>query len=288
MSLKFGVIGPGRVGASLVKAFGAAGLTCTGVYGGACADVKAKALGVELVTQAALAQGADVIFICVPDRAIALAAQSLADEIAKSGTDVCGKFVYHVSGSSQLDVLNPLAGLGMETGSLHPLQSFAAPRENLAGIGMAVDGTPKAQQLARKLAKLLGASAFNVPAAERAAYHAAACFCSNYVVSAVALAQKLLSRWTADEAEAFRLLLPLFEGTAQNLKNAHMAGEALTGPIARGDVVTVKAHLASLPPEFLPAYIVLGRAAMQLAAQNQSISQSAQAELECLFTEALK
>lgn len=288
MNLKFGVIGPGRVGASFVKSFGAAGLTCTGVYGGAYADIKAKALHAALVTQAELAQGADIIFICVPDRAIGLAAQSLADEIAKSGIEVCGKYVYHVSGSAQLDVLNPLSELGMETGSLHPLQSFAAPRESLAGIGMAVDGTPRAQQLARKLTQLLGATAFTVPAAERAAYHAAACFCSNYVVAAVALAQKLLSRWTADEGEAFRLLLPLFTGTAQNLKNTHSAGEALTGPIARGDVVTVKAHLAALPPEFLPAYIVLGRAAMQLAAQQQSISQSAQAELEGLFTEALK
>ena len=251
MDLTFGVTGAGKVGASFVKAFCAAGLRCAGIYGGAYADKKAKLLGVPLVTPGEMAQRADVIFICVPDRAIGEAAKNLAAEAVRSGIDVHGKFVYHVSGSAQCDVLAPLAKLGMEVGSLHPLQSFAAPRDSLANIGMAVDGTPKAQALANDLARLAGAVPFNVPAEERAAYHAAACFCSNYAVTVVALAQKLLSRWAASEEEAFKLLLPLFNGTANNLQNADTAVQALTGPIARGDAVTVKAHLAALPQEFL-------------------------------------
>ena len=285
MNLTFGVAGAGKVGASFVKAFGAAGLRCAGVYGGAYADVKAKTLGVPLVTPAEMAQRADVIFICVPDRAIGEAAAVLAAEIARSGLDVRGKFAYHVSGSAQVSVL---AALGMEAGSLHPLQSFAVPRDSLANIGMAVDGTPRAQALATKLARLVGAVPFNVPAEERAAYHAAACFCSNYAVTVVALAQKLLSRWAASEEEAFKLLLPLFNGTAHNLQNAKTAGQALTGPIARGDAVTVKAHLAALPQEFLPAYCALGRETVKLAAAGDSITPSAAAEMMDLLTEATK
>ena len=287
MNLTFGVAGAGKVGASFVKAFGAAGLRCAGVYGGAYADVKAKTLGVPLVTPDEMAQRADAIFICVPDRAIGEAAAVLAAEIAGSGLDVRGKFAYHVSGSAQVSVLAPLAALGMETGSLHPLQSFAAPRDSLANIGMAVDGTPRAQELASELARLAGAVPFNVPAEERAAYHAAACFCSNYAVTVVALAQKLLSRWTASEEEAFKLLLPLFSGTAHNLQNAQTAGQALTGPIARGDAVTVKAHLATLPQEFLPIYCALGRETVKLAAGG-SITPSAAAEMMDLLTEATK
>ena len=288
MDLTFGVTGAGKVGASFVKAFCAAGLRCAGIYGGAYADKKAKALGVPLVTPCEMAQRADVIFICVPDRAIAEAAEALAAETVRSGIDVRGKFVYHVSGSARCDVLAPLTKLGMEVGSLHPLQSFAAPRDSLANIGMAVDGTPKAQDLGAELARLVGATPFNVPAEERAAYHAAACFCSNYTVTVVALAQKLLSRWTASEEEAFKLLLPLFNGTANNLQNADTAGQALTGPIARGDAVTVKAHLAALPQEFLSAYCALGRETVKLAAENGSITPSAAAEMESLLTEATK
>ena len=109
MDLTFGVTGAGKVGASFVKAFCAAGLRCAGIYGGAYADKKAKLLGVPLVTPGEMAQRADVIFICVPDRAIGEAAKNLAAEAVRSGIDVHGKFVYHVSGSAQCDVLAPLA-----------------------------------------------------------------------------------------------------------------------------------------------------------------------------------
>ena len=288
MDLTFGVTGAGNVGASFVKAFCAAGLCCAGIYGGAYADKKAKLLGVPLVTPGEMAQSADVIFICVPDRAIGEAAEALAAEVVRSGIDVQGKFAYHVSGSAQCDVLASLTKLGMETGSLHPLQSFAAPRDSLADIGMAVDGTPKAQALANYLARLAGAVPFNVPAEERAAYHAAACFCSNFTVTVTALAEKLLLRWTEDEETAHRLLVPLLAGTAANLASAENAGAALTGPISRGDAVTVAGHLKVLPQEFLSAYGALGKETVKLAAENGSITPSAAAEMENLLTEATK
>ena len=289
MDLSFGVAGPGRVGMSLAKAFAAAGLSCAGVYGGTHAKARAAELGVRHFNEPlGLIAAADVIFICVPDRFINAAAESMAKAAAQAGLDVSGKYFYHVSGSAGLDELAPLKALGAETGSLHPLQSFAAPVKSLAGIGMAVDGTPKAQALANDLARIAGAVPFNVPAEERTAYHAAACFCSNYAVTVVALAQKLLSRWAASEKEAFKLLLPLFNGTANNLQKADTAVQALTGPIARGDAVTVKAHLAALPQEFLSAYCALGRETVKLAAENGSITPSAAAEMKSLLTEATK
>ena len=94
---------------------------------------------------------------------------------------------------------------------------------------MAVDGSAKAQELGFKLARLSGAAAFKVPQKERALYHAAACFCSNFTVTVTALAEKLLLRWTEDEETAHRLLVPLLAGTAANLASAENAGAALTG-----------------------------------------------------------
>ena len=280
MDLSFGVAGPGRVGMSLAKAFAAAGLSCAGVYGGTHAKARAAELGVRHFNEPlGLVAAADIIFICVPD---------MAKAAAQAGLDVCGKYFYHVSGSAGLDELAPLKALGAETGSLHPLQSFAAPVKSLAGIGMAVDGSAKAQELGFKLARLLGAAAFKVPQKERALYHAAACFCSNFTVTVTALAEKLLLRWTEDEETAHRLLVPLLAGTAANLASAENAGAALTGPISRGDAVTVAGHLKVLPQEFVPAYCALGLGTVKLARESGRITESAAAEMTELFTEANK
>lgn len=282
MDLTFGICGPGKVGCSLVKALGAAGLACTGVYGGAHAQMRAQKFGVPFCKDAAGLLKADVIFICVPDRFIAPAAQALAEA---AGGRLKGKFCYHVSGSAGLDVLEVLLAAGAQTGSMHPLQSFAAVRTSFAGTGMAVDGTPEARELAEKLARLIGAAPFKVPPGERAAYHAAACFCSNFTVTVMALAEKLLARWTDSKEEAHRLLVPLLMGTAQNLAAAQSAGDALTGPVARGDITTVEAHLKALPREFLPVYAALARETVRVAAVSGSITQAAAAEMESLLTE---
>ena len=268
MDLSFGVAGPGRVGMSLAKAFAAAGLSCAGIYGGTHAGVRAKELGVRHFNEPmGLVAAADVIFICVPDRFINEAAESMAKAAAQAGLDVRGKYFYHVSGSAGLDELAPLKALGAETGSLHPLQSFAAPVKSLAGIGIAVDGSTKAQELGFKLA---------------------ACFCSNFTVTVTALAEKLLLRWTDDEETAHRLIVPLLAGTAANLASAENAGAALTGPISRGDAVTVAGHLKVLPQEFVPAYCALGLATVKLARGSGRITESAAAEMTELFTEANK
>ena len=168
-------------------------------------------------------------------------------------------------------------------GSLHPLQSFAGGATQLAGVYMAVDGDEAACEAATAIATALGGHPFRVPAAERAAYHAAACICSNYAVAVEALAQRLMSHWLGDEAAAWQALLPLFKGTAANLERTASPRTALTGPIARGDVTTVAKHLAVLPPELLEAYCSLGLATTKLALANGTIDKEVAAELTQLL-----
>ena len=182
-----------------------------------------------------------------------------------------------------LEELAPLAAAGAHVGSLHPLQSFAGGATQLAGVYMAVDGDEAACEAATAIATALGGHPFRVPAAERAAYHAAACICSNYAVAVEALAQRLMSRWLGDEAAAWQALLPLFKGTAANLERTASPRTALTGPIARGDVTTVAKHLAVLPPELLEAYCSLGLATTKLALANGTIDKEVAAELTQLL-----
>ena len=187
------------------------------------------------------------------------------------------------SGSLGLDPLAALSALGIHCGSLHPLQSFAGGSARFKDIGMAVDGDNEAQQAACYLAEALQAYPFRVPEAERSAYHAAACFCSNYLVTITAIAQQLFERWTPDKARALQFLLPLLDGTVSNLHQTSLARKALTGPIARGDVGTVAGHLKILPEELQLVYRELALQTVRLASENGSIDEAKAKSLQELL-----
>lgn len=277
--MRIGIIGGGRVGCCLAEYLQPKGLLAGITAASAAHSVElARRFGTQPFTNAGLLAAADVVLLTVPDRSVASVAQALA-----SAGSVQGKTALHCSGSLGLEPLEALRLRGAHVGSLHPLQSFAGGATQLAGVYMAVDGDEAAQKTARALADALGGRSFGVPAAERAAYHAAACICSNYAVTVEALAQSLMSRWIGSGEAAWQALLPLFKGTAANLERAADAGSVLTGPIARGDTVTVQRHLAVLPQDWQSVYRSLGSAAVKLALANGTIdAQTARTMTELL------
>ena len=270
--MRLGIIGAGRVGASFMLAFPSAveGILCSTTEH---TQQKAKRFHVTPYDDgAALIRHCDIILLTVGDDALAPLSQSLADELAGEG-ETARKCIFHCSGAADLSPLVPLARLGFHTGSLHPLQSFAEPSaERLRGIYIAVDGDETARSTAVGLIHSLGSTPFFVPPEERMLYHAAACFCSNYVVTALALAQRLMRRWTGDEAAAAQALMPLVEGTMGNIRQRASWRTALTGPISRGDAGTVRKHLAVLPDDFVLPYCAFGSAAADLALENETIT----------------
>ena len=274
--MRIGIIGAGKVGGALCKSLREVGVTVIGLTAGTEADTLAAAEKFQVkgfASNEELAVNCDVLFLTVPDRLVGEVAGELAQAF-RNKNDVQtlqGKTFFHCSGSLGLEELQPLAAAGAEIGSLHPLQSFASADVSFQGIYMAVDGTPKAQETGEAIATVLGAQIFVVPAAERKAYHAAACFASNYVVAAMAVAQELMSKWTPTPEAGLAALLALFDGTARNLHQSKLAREALTGPIARGDINTVKAHLAVLPPKIAEVYKALGKETICLARANGTI-----------------
>ena len=274
--MKIGIIGAGKVGGALCKSLQEADVNVVGLTAGTEADTLAAAAKFQVKDFASneeLAANSDVLFLTVPDRLVGVVASELAQAFSNrsDAQSLQGKTFFHCSGSLGLEELQPLAESGAEIGSLHPLQSFASADVSFQGIYMAVDGTPKAQETGQAIAELLGAQIFVVPAAERKAYHAAACFASNYVVAAMAVAQELMSKWTPTPEAGLAALLALFDGTARNLHQSKLAREALTGPIARGDINTVKAHLAVLPPKIAEVYKALGKETICLARANGTI-----------------
>ncbi len=279
--MKAGIIGGGKVGCCLAEHFVRLGILC-GITAGHAAksELLAERFSTRAVTNEELMQQADILFLTVPDRLILPVARELA---AVGAETLRGKIFLHCSGSLGMEVLQPLQERGAFTGSCHPLQSFVSAATELRGVYMAVDGDDKAAAAAKKIAALLGGIPFCVPAGERRLYHAAACFCSNYVVAAAAIGQQLMARWVGGDAAAWQALLPLFQGTSVNLQQAETAGAALTGPVARGDCNTVAGHLQVLPQEFIPAYCSLGLEAVRLASANGTIDSETARQLEDLL-----
>ena len=288
--MKIGVIGGGKVGRCLASYLkeSLVGITANSPEH---SRQLAENFATEPCTNEELVQRADVLLLTVPDRLIGAVAEQLVHECAESAAteaadhkqSLMGKIFLHCSGSMGLEALAPLQREGAHVGSLHPLQSFAGGATELAGVYMAMDGDEAACAAAQQIAATMGGHPFQVPAAERAAYHAAACICSNYAVAVEALAQRLMSRWLGNEEAAWQALLPLFKGTAANLQSTTSPRTVLTGPIARGDINTVEKHLAVLPPELLEAYCSLGLATTKLALANGTIDKEVAAELTQLL-----
>lgn len=197
------------------------------------------AFAARLADRGALVDTApDVVLLCVPDRAIAGVASSLPS----------GPWVGHVSGGTPLAHLAPHE----RRFSLHPLQTFTTARggDQIDGAWAAVTAvSDDGRALARDLAALLGLRAFDLDDDRRAIYHAGAVMASNYLVTLYRAAARALAV-AGVPADA---LVPLMSRTIEN-------GFDLTGPIARGDVATVHAHLDALGrdlPDLEPMYRAL-------------------------------
>jgi predicted short-subunit dehydrogenase-like oxidoreductase (DUF2520 family) len=203
------------------------------------------------------------VFLAVPDGAV----EDVAKRIARSSPPERVSFV-HVSGALGLDALAPLRP-AHAVGSFHPLQSFPDPRppDAFAGITIAVDAsTPALRRALARLARDLGGHPMHVADGARALYHAAAVFASNYVVVVIDEGARLLQRAGFSRTEAEKALVPLVQGVVANIQRQGTV-KALTGPVRRGDVETIKRHLAALGnvPQIEAVYRILGQVALEIA-----------------------
>jgi predicted short-subunit dehydrogenase-like oxidoreductase (DUF2520 family) len=212
-------------------------------------------------------------FLAVPDRVVT----PFASEISQAGPGLPATIAFvHLSGALDLGALAPLAERH-PVGSFHPLQSFPYPHppSSFRGIVVAVDaGSEQLLKRLRRLARLLGARPRRVDDSQRVAYHAAAVFASNYVVTLLNVAVRMLQQIGWTEREAALALRPLAQEVVADVARRGPTA-ALTGPVRRGDVNTVNRHLQALAglPAGEPAgsarradlYRMLGTIALEIA-----------------------
>jgi predicted short-subunit dehydrogenase-like oxidoreductase (DUF2520 family) len=263
-SARVGVLGLGRLGACFARALVAADVKQIAVAsrGLAAAQRFAASVGttVQAVEASQLAEHAELLFLAVPDGQIRPVCDSLPLSAAHS--------VVHLSGVLGLDCLAAAAQRGAHIGALHPLQAFphGAELERFRGIYMGIEASEPALATAlEQIARGLGATPFSLAGVDRAAYHAAAVFAGNYAVALHAAAAEVWQRAGLPLATARMALAPLTLGAAQAIAERELP-QALTGPIARGDVASVSSHLQALQgdPEHAALYRALAKELLRL------------------------
>jgi predicted short-subunit dehydrogenase-like oxidoreductase (DUF2520 family) len=200
----------------------------------------ARRVGAKAVTLDMAALACDVLWLAVPDAAI----EALAEELARR--EHLPPVVLHPSGALSSAALAGLAARGVKTASAHPMMTFVAgAAASLEGAWFAVEGHPAAVRVARGLARTLGAHSFPIKPENKTLYHAFGAMLSPMLTAELEAAAQLGLRAGIKPAELRRIMRPIVQRTVANVL-AKGAAEALSGPLRRGDVATVAAHMKAL------------------------------------------
>jgi len=282
--LNIGFIGAGTTGTALASRLDQQGYTVRAVSSRSLASAKRLADRVEnchvYETPQEVANNTNLIFITTPDDVISTIASTISWHE--------NQYIVHCSGAHSLDILESVKNLGATPGGFHPLQTFADIEQafnNLPGSTFAIEAQEPLLTTLKEMAISLKGEWVLLAAGDKALYHTAAVFASNYLVTLVKLATDLWGDFGVPQQQAIKALLPLLRGTLQNIQNIGLPN-CLTGPIARGDLGTINKHIKTLEkenPKILNSYKLLGQQTISIALAKGKIDQARSKELETLF-----
>ncbi|HEY6932397.1 MAG TPA: Rossmann-like and DUF2520 domain-containing protein [Marmoricola sp.] len=284
---RIGVVGAGRVGAVLSAALLAAGHAVVAAAGESSASrrrIETLLPGVPVRKPTDVARACDLLLLTVPDDML----ENVVNMLTGAGAIRPGQYVVHTSGRHGLAVLDTAANAGARPVAMHPAMTFtgtAVDLERLSGCVFGITARGEDRTFAESLVADLAGVPMWVDESRRALYHAGLAHGANHLVTLVAQAMDLLAAAGADDPAA--TLRPLL-GAA--LDNALAYGDAaLTGPIVRGDVNTVRAHLqdiAATAPDTLSSYVAMARATADRAVLDGRLLPIRAARLVALLDEA--
>ena len=258
---RIGVVGAGRVGAVLSSALRAAGHEIVSVAGESreSRDRAAALLpGVPVLKPTDVARTCDLLLLTVPDDML----ENVVTTFVGAGAIRAGQVVCHTSGRHGLAVLEAATRIGARPVAMHPAMTFtgtALDLDRLAGCVFGITAGEAETAYAEGLVADLHGVPLWVSEDKRTLYHAGLAHGANHLVTLVSQAMDLLVASGAQDPAA--TLRPLLSAA---LDNALAQGDAaLTGPIVRGDVRTVQAHLAEIAehaPATLTSYVAMAGA----------------------------
>jgi predicted short-subunit dehydrogenase-like oxidoreductase (DUF2520 family) len=249
MQRSVSIVGLGNWGSSLAYALNAAGVSLQEVIlssarSGAGHSAWARALPLTTLDRAQLK--ADVLWLCVPDAAIARVTGRIVKRVGKGGLK--GQIVVHSSGALSAQVLQAAARAGASVASVHPVMSFATRVPvSLQGVPFGVEAEAASRRILNAIVRQVGGRPFAIEAGSKALYHAVGVLSSPLLVSHLAAAHQaaILAGFTPRQARRF--IEPIVRATLDNFF-LRGPGKSFSGPIARGDVQTIDLHLQALKP----------------------------------------
>lgn len=267
--INIGIIGAGRVGTTMGKYIIAHGGKIQGFYSRTIEHAKEAAQFCNtnyFKDLDSLIEVSDTLFITTSDGAI----KNVWDCIAAK--NVKGKVICHFSGSLSSDIFSNKESAGVVACSVHPIYAFSnkfTAYQNLTEALFTVEGDSEALSRMQELFAILPNRVVSIPTETKGKYHAAASVASNQLTGLLWMAIELLKETGITEKTAYEMLEPLVKNSVNSIFS-NGCKEALTGPIERNDLGTVKKHLTALENNALwnQAYQANGKLVLEVAKEK--------------------
>jgi predicted short-subunit dehydrogenase-like oxidoreductase (DUF2520 family) len=190
------------------------------------------------VVQFSELHSADIYLLATPDDQLVHA----CSQLAQTGLLSPASLVFHCSGALPSSVLATAAACGAHIASAHPIRSFASPDNvvcRFAGTFCGIEGDAETLDGLRQAFFAIHAKPVTIDADMKTLYHAAAVFASNYTTTLLGIAQNAYESAGIAPEIALQIMEPLVRESIDNVFRLGPAN-ALTGPVARGDMGTVE------------------------------------------------
>ncbi|WP_024834279.1 Rossmann-like and DUF2520 domain-containing protein [Ruminiclostridium josui] len=262
--MKVGFIGAGKVGNTLGKYFEQNNIELTGYFDtdiSAAKEASDFTMSVVYTSLEELVKLSDIIFITTTDNAI----QYVWEDIKELAIE--GKIICHCSGALSSDIFKGIGKKGAFGYSVHPLFSCSSKTSSykkLYDALITIEGSRARLQEVEELFKSLGNSTRIIDSSQKIIYHAAAVFASNQAIALAGQGIDLLKKCGFTRDEAIKSILFLMGNAIENIKKQGLE-EALTGPVERNDIMTVRKHLQALSEEEKNIYISLSSKLVKIA-----------------------
>lgn len=264
INIKFGFIGAGKVGFSLGKYLKENNIDISGYYSKSQHSAREAAIFTKTKQYnnlENLIKDSDTIFITTPDSEISV----IWSEIDK--LSIKDKLICHCSGSISSEIFSNINNHGAYGYSIHPMFAISDKYnsyKNLSQAFITIEGHKKHIEFLKQLFSQLGNDVAIISKENKVLYHAASVTVSNLVLGLINNGINYLEECGFTHDMAIKALYPLIEF---NLKNIREKGaiNSLTGPVERGDLLTVINHLSVLKEEDKELYKLLSKNILKIA-----------------------
>lgn len=264
-NLSIGFIGAGRVGFTLGRFFYEKNLCLSGYFSNSFAhacEASEFTHSNAYKTIKELTENSQIIFITVPDSCI----YDVYLQLRKF--DLKDKILCHCSGALSAEVFEDIASAKAYGYSVHPAFAVSDKYNSFKEISNAfftIEGSAEKMPVMKEIFKKLENPYQIIRAEDKYKYHASLVMSSNLVIGLYHIALGLLEECGFSDLTAQDVLNPLFLNNAESVCKKGCVS-ALTGPVDRNDVQTVREHLSVL--EDTDLYRLLSKELVKIAKEK--------------------